>query len=284
GDTIIRVWDAKSGKSLLTIHSKVFSVGGLAYSPDGKVIAATSQDGLVGLWDADTGKEFRRFYFYHDDEEKRAFWNVRTTHLAFRPDGRRLAVPGQNVRKAGHPGEVGIFRTETGERLLTLNGHAFTVFSVVFSPDGRFLASGSSDDTCRIWDASTGKLLHTLRGHDDSVYQVLFSPSGKWLATADLGGVVMLWDPSTGKAIRTLKAHEGSVRSLATNARGTILATGSSDGTVRVWDVRTGRVRAKYQGAQDTWFNALAIAPDGQTILAVQGKDIVRLPFTDGDK
>ncbi|MEH2189636.1 MAG: ribosome assembly protein 4, partial [Nostoc sp.] len=81
----------------------------------------------------------------------------------------------------------------------TLEGHSSTVYSVGFSPDGKTLASGSSDNTIKLWDVSTGKAIKTLTGHSSRVYSVGFSPDGKTLASGSSDNTIKLWDVSTGK-------------------------------------------------------------------------------------
>ncbi|MEH2441726.1 nSTAND1 domain-containing NTPase, partial [Nostoc sp.] len=85
----------------------------------------------------------------------------------------------------------------------TLEGHSSWVYSVGFSPDGKTLASGSTDNTIKLWDVSTGKAIKTLTGHSSSVCGIGFSPDGKTLASGSTDKTIKLWDVSTGKAIKT---------------------------------------------------------------------------------
>lgn len=83
-------------------------------------------------------------------------------------------------------------------------GHSNNVTSVVFSADGKTLASGSSDETVKLWDVSTGTELHTLDGHSNAVESIAFSPDGKTLASGSGDKTIKLWDVSTGAELRTL--------------------------------------------------------------------------------
>ena len=113
--------------------------------------------------------------------------------------------------------------------------------SVCFSPDSQTLASGSWDDTLRLWDVSTGQALKTHTGHTPSVNSVSFSPDGQTVASGGWDHTIRLWNVDTGEHKQTLIGHTAPVESVCFSPDGTTLASGSSDETIRLWNVNTGQ-------------------------------------------
>ena len=127
--------------------------------------------------------------------------------------------------------------THTNEFKRDLVSHTDPGTSVAFSPDGTVLASGSSDDTIKIWEVESGNLLNTFKEPiARNVTHVAFSPDGHTIAGSSLH-VIRLWDITTGKIMETLIGHTTWIRSVAFSPDGRMLASTASDGTTILWDV-----------------------------------------------
>ena len=158
----------------------------------------------------------------------------------------------------------------------TLEGHTNSVHTIVFSPDGKLVASGSHDRTVQLWDSATGLARRTLEGHTGGVGTIAFSPDGKLVASGSYDKTVRLWDSATGEAWRTLEGHTNGVGTIVFSPDGKLVASGSYDKTVRLWDSATGEARGTLED-HTNWVVSVAFSPDGKLVASGSYDGTVRL-------
>jgi len=159
-------------------------------------------------------------------------------------------------------------------------GHTGNVYSVAFSPDGKYAISGSHDQTIRLWDIRTGRELRIFKRHKGSVSSVTFSPNGRYALSGSEDKTIRLWDIATGKEVKVFKGHKSGVYSVAFSPDGSYILSGGEDRTLRLWDIKTGRkVRSFngfFKGHSDRVYS-VAFSPDGRYALSGSEDKTVRL-------
>ena len=136
---------------------------------------------------------------------------------------------------------IGINNIDCSKRagVAMLTGHNDLVNSVAYSPDGKYIVSGSRDKTIKVWNAQTYRAVATLTGHDGYVSSVLYSPNGKYIISGNDDTTIKVWDATTYKEVATLTGHDEWVNSVACSPDGRYIVSGSSDHTIMVWDTLT---------------------------------------------
>lgn len=273
-DKTVKLWDVSTGECLQTLQEHNGRVWLVAFSPDGQTLVSMSDDQTVKFWDFPAGKCLRTLEAYSN-------W---VSSVAFSPQGNILASGNEDNR-------VRLWNLSTGQCVKTLQGHTNIVSSVTFAPqctsgtstneavnnlEGSILASGSDDQTIKLWDTRTGECVGTLWGHHDWVQSLSFSPDGQTLASGSRDQTVKLWDWRTGECLHTLQGHTHRVKSVAFSRQGGILASGSDDTTIKLWDTDKGICLQTIQGHQD-WVLSVAFHPFGKLLVSGSGDKTIKL-------
>lgn len=213
----------------------------LEFHPNSNMLASSSWDRTIRVWDVADGRELRRI----DKNQHTA----PITCVRWHPNGALLASTSADNTTC-------LWDATTGKKMRTLKEHFGWVLQCSFAPDRTKLATCSWDKTVRLWDPNTGELISTLRGHTKGVWACEFYPVGHTsalLATAGDDCTARLWDTRTRKCALTLSGgHADSIYSIGWSADGNRIATGSADKTVTVWDPKAGKVLKMLKGHTDT--------------------------------
>ncbi|MBI3416518.1 MAG: protein kinase [Verrucomicrobia bacterium] len=263
-DKTIRIWPtgAQVERDIFRGHTNY--VWSVAFSPDGNTLASGSWDSSVRLWDVRTGqlKEV-----------------LKTTHpvygVAFSPDGKILAAGGGEEVSPGEPGEVRLWNLDERREIAAFEAHHEGVRSIIFTTDGKTLATASSDGTIKLWDTFTRRELTTLNNHTGAVWDLASSYNGAMLASAGDGGTARLWDVKEGKELATFGGHSGYLR-VALSPDAKTLATVSWDKTLRIWDIASRKetmTRLRLNGGP----MALAYCSDGRTVATSGWDGVIKL-------
>ncbi|KAM8977522.1 superkiller complex protein 8 [Pelodytes ibericus] len=223
-DDLVKVWKWADERLELqwTLEGHQLGVVSVDVSPSGNILASSSLDAHIRLWDLESGKQIRSI-----DAGPVDAWSV-----AFSPDSQHLAT-------GSHVGKVNIFGVETGKKEFSLDTRGKFILSIAYSPDGKYLASGAIDGIINIFDIATGKLLHTLEGHAMPIRSLTFSPDSQLLVTASDDGYIKIYDVQHASLAATLSGHGSWVLNVAFSPDDAHFVSSSSDKSVKVWDVAT---------------------------------------------
>jgi WD40 repeat protein len=242
---LVHLWDSETGKVLRRFVGSRTNVNALAFSHDGKVLAAVSADSFIRFWDVASGDLVRQ---WRGAEPSFA--------LAFSPDGKQIAT--------GGPGPAIVVRgAMTGRPIHPFNRDVEGAHSLAFSPDGRRLATGW-DKTIHLHEARTGLSVGTFRGHSEKVTALAFTPDGKTLASASRDQTTRCWDVRRGTEVRRFAATGHAV---AISPDGKLLATGGW--RAGIWGVASGR-QVRQLGGNALWSSlerCCAFSPDGELLV-----------------
>lgn len=270
-ENTIEIWDVESGEKLMTWlespetaqdtetdpeFADMDIVTHVTYSPNGSLIASTSWDKTIKIWDAQTGAGINTLVGHQDFVES----------ASFSPDSKQIV-------SASGDRTVRIWDVETGEEIKTLEGHSEYVTDVAYSPDGNSIASASWDKTVRIWEADNVVETFTIEANNSEASSAVYSPDGKRIVSSS-NNTAIITDAETGTVLNVLEGHTAAVNSTAFSPDGKRIVSTAFDHTIRIWDAETGKT-LKIFDKDILYPYAATFSPDNRLIVsAVMDKSL----------
>ena len=215
------ILNTKQTKKIKKIVAHPGWIKSICYSPDGMLIASSSTDKSIKIWDANKGC-YTKSLLGHTD---------RVVSIDFGPT-RNYLVSGSYDNTAK------IWDVRTSKCIKTLKGHSDYITAAIISPFGSFVATSSADKTIKIWDFNTGKCLNVLMGHNHAITTICFKNNGNYLVSGDLSGKIKIWNIENGKCIKNINAHSKKINQIIFTKYSDNIISASSDSTIKFWNLK----------------------------------------------
>ncbi|KAF9121381.1 U3 snoRNP protein [Mortierella sp. GBA39] len=236
-DKTVRIWNPVQGGCLKVLRDQNVVFTSIVFSPDGRQIAMSCETSwrLLNLEPESLLKAGEQGDVLQEDIVGSIGHTVDITSApVYSPDGNEIAVGAVNFEVLRYP-------TRSGVRSpASLVGHDGIVTCIAYSPQLEMIATGSEDNTARIWDRKTGEQLFFQSGHSGGITSIAFAPFDDKVATGDNEFIVRIWDWANFGSVRSLMGHDGPILCVAYSPDGRFLASGSADRTMRLWDADSG--------------------------------------------
>lgn len=269
----------------------------LVYSPDGKWLATATDRGYVKVWKSATGEKVYEVEAHAND----------CYAIAFSRDSRFIATGSWDKSAA-------VYSLESGTRICRFE-HPDFVNALAFTPDGKFLVAGDSEDEYIVWNirqqkevkklsdpaghvwsmafspngkgfvasfrnrivvyTSRFKKLKELNGHEKVVYATCYSPDGKYLYSAGEDKEILQWELKSGKIQQRFPGHKEWIGGLSVSPDGNYLCSASADGSFKLWNTGTGRMEYEYLEGDETVYRSCCFSPDGNSLSVLRSNGVI---------
>jgi endonuclease YncB( thermonuclease family) len=271
GEPRVKVWDLRTGREIATFEGPEDARWGrsVAFSPDGKSLAFSWDDGTIQFWDTIARGRVATLGRKADG----------IPALAYSSDGRILAftsTPTPSLDPSSRGTSIVLWDLVARKEVAALTGHAMTIFSIAVSPDDKTIVSAGADRTVRLWELGARRQRAVLQGHKGAVWAVAIARDGKTVASGCADGTIQFWDASTVELHATVKGHDSRITALAFAPDGKTMASTGGDNRLRLWDTTTRKQRVAIEVPGER-VHGVAFAPDGRTMATGNVDGIIRL-------
>ena len=254
--------DVAEHREIATFAKMHASGSRVTFSADSRRVALLFEDSSLDVLDAATGKSVRAIAMEHGED---AFV------ISLSPDGSHVAT---GSFSPGHEA-VRLREVATGKEIATAQGHFNATTSIDYSPDGKLIATGSNDQTMRVWDGSTLQPISVIRGHTGPVRLVMFTPDSKHLLSWGDDSSLRLWDPVTGEPLAALLGHRGLPVHLQCSQDGAYVISRDNQFTYRFWDLA--HLERQVLRGHTSYVYDVAMSSDGTRAASAAWDGTVRL-------
>lgn len=274
-DRVVRLWEPRSGACTVKLEGHRRPVQLAVFSPQGDILATASKGGYLSDKDADS---FLRLWQVKGGQPIRSFQNYErgVSAVVFSPDGSKLYVAPAEKLMDKESGAIQILNARSGAVERTLSGHSDIVTSLALFGGGKFLLSGSRDQTLKVWQLTNGECLRTLTGHQGSVQALAALAGDRYAISGGVDNLLRLWDLQTGKCLRTLTGHKDTIQSIAVTRDGRFALSGGEEFALRLWDLQTGSVLQELEGHTDS-ITSLDFSPNGRYAISASYDKTLKL-------
>lgn len=302
-----KTWNVETGK-LLAIISGTFVLGTIALSPDSKNIVTGDFYGGINMYNSSDGKFIQSLKgFSHTIEAANyspdqklivtasnsiKIWNANDgtmlMNLKGRTDGLHSAVFSSDGKKivTGEYGGIEVWDATTGKHLLYVptsldSLKLVSVYSAIFSTDGKLIAGGLADSTIRIWDETSGEVLNTLRGHTSTVYSVSFNPDANRIASISFDGTLKVWDVVSGKLLMNKDKENVYCVSYSNDGKKLVIALYNK---VEILDANSGKILKEFKDSGNNAFKSAVFSADDKKIITASFTSVAAIWDTETGK
>ncbi len=262
---IIKLWEVATARKVCTLTSNGLSATNITFNFDGTILASADKSGSIKLWNLNTNQEMCSLSAHLFEANFIAFsWEGQNQILLSGSQDRKI-LKFRDVNKSYNY----IDEKYYWQFVANFSSHTRSIDSIAISPDGQILASGSHDNTIKLWNIASGKELININTKH-SIYAIAYSPDGLTIASGDSKNHIHLWDVNSGAKILTFTGHKGlftGINCLAFSPDGRMIASAGGDKTVKLWNVNTG-LEIRTLEEHKRWVSSLAFNPQATIIVS----------------